>query len=201
MPLTEAQFSALPPEAQATLRAGVLMQAILQDAEAAKTLTPLADKAAKKLNPSHQTAEEVAAPFVAAVRSEFTAELTKRDKQAAEERATTELQSRIATWKSDHSLTDEGVTNILKTMQDKGVADFDIAAKAYMADHPTPEAAPQLATESMNWNAYESMRSGDQKDFFFPEGNGIPTITENPEVWEKEQALRYLNNRVSLPTS
>jgi len=194
--MTNEEFNRLPPEAQATLRAGLLMQQLLADSDAAKALMPLVDKAAKKANPSYLTVEDQAAPIVAKVREEFQAELSKRDRATAEERAKTEMQAAIDRAKAE-GFTDEGLGNILKVME-RGVANFDDAKKIYLSDNPPQPATPPGGTDSMDWNVYETMGSGDQKGFFFPEG--MPSITENPEKWERGMALKYLNNQVGLPT-
>ena len=197
--MTPEEFAALPAEAQATLRAGLLMQRLLSDADAAKSIAPIVEKAAKKVNPAYQTAEDVAAPIVARVRQEFADEFAKRDKKSEEDRATQNLQAQIEAAKREHGLTDEGIGNILKQMTDKGVGDFEIATKAYLHDRPQQSATPPGGTNSLHWNAYETMQAGDQKPFFFPDG--MPSISDKPEVWERETALKYLNGEVELPTS
>jgi hypothetical protein len=193
------ELANLSPQAQATLRAGLLMQQILRDADAAKALQPIVEKAAKAANPAYQTVEDVAAPIVERVRKEFTEELAKRDKKTADERAVADLQTQISIAKDTDGLTDEGIANILKQMQDKGVGDFEIAKKAYLHDRPSPSSTPGTSSDQMHWNAYETMAAGDQKPFFFPEG--MPSISDRPEVWERETAIKYLNGQVELPTS
>ena len=196
--MTAEEFAALSPQAQATLRAGLLMQQILADAEGAKAISPIVERAAKKLNPALQTTEELAAPYVEKALQQVRDEFAKRDKKSEEERAVTTLQSQIASAKEQDGLTDEGVANILKQMQDKGVGDFETAKKAYLHDRPAQPSTPG-SSDQMHWNAFETMSSGDQKPFFFPEG--IPSITDRPDVWEREMALKYLNGQVELPTS
>lgn len=197
--MTNEEFAALSPQAQATLRAGVLMQNLLADADSARQILPMVDKAAKKVNPAHQTLEEQAAPIVERVMKEVETKISARDKKFEEDSAVARLNAQIKAAKETDGFTDEGIQNVLKLMQDKGVGDFEIALKAYRSDHPAQPATPPASHDQMRWNAFETMQSGDQKPFFFPDG--IPSITENPEAWEREQALNYLNGRVALPTS
>ncbi len=197
--MTPQEFAALPPEAQATLRAGLLMQQLLADSDAARQLLPMVDKAAKKINPGYITTEEQAAPIVERVTKELEAKFTARDKKAEEDAAVSRITSQIADAKSKDGFTDEGISNVLKMMQDKGIGDFESAKKAYRYDNPAPAESAPMSSTQMNWNAFETMAAGDQKPFFFPDG--IPSITENPEAWERETSLKYLNNQVSLPTS
>jgi len=197
--MTPQEFAALPPEAQATLRAGLLMQNLLADNEAARQILPMVDKAAKKLNPSYITTEEQAAPIVDRVVKQIDEKLSARDKKAEEEAAVSRLNKQIEDAKSSDGFTDEGIQNVLKLMQEKGIGDFESAKKVYRFDNPAPSQAAPTSSTQMNWNAYETMQSGDNKNFFFPEG--VPSITDSPEKWEREMALKYLDGQVSLPTS
>ena len=197
--MTNEEFNRLSPEAQATIRSGLLLQQMLANADSARVVLPLVDAAVKKANPSHMTVEEQAAPIVAKMREEFQAELSKRDKAAAEASAIAGLTAQIAAAKANDGFTDEGIANVLKQMEEKRIGDFDAAKKAYLYDHPAPSATPAMSTQQMYWNTYEGMNSGSEKAMFFPEG-GIPSITQNPDVWERETALRYLNGDIALPT-
>ncbi len=197
--MTPEEFGRLAPEAQATIRAGLLMQQLLADADSARTILPLVDKVAKKSNPAHITVEEQAQPFIDRALAAVDAKLAERDKKAQEEQAVASLQAQIDAAKANDGFTDEGVKNVLKLMQDKGIGDFDSAKKAYRYDNPDPSATPRGASDQMNWNTYESMGAGDQKPFFFPDG--VPSITDSPEAWEREMALKYLRGDVALPTS
>src|ERR1700690_3606553 len=118
MTITPEQLAALSPQAQATLRAGVLMQQMLSDTEAARAIQPIVERAAKKANPSYMTAEDVAAPIVARVRKEFEDKFAERDKKAEDDRAVANLQAQINAAKSSDGLTDEGIANILTQMKD-----------------------------------------------------------------------------------
>lgn len=199
----EEALSSLSPDAQArvvaTLRAGDLMQKMLSDSDAARQILPLADKAAKKFNPAHVTVEEQAQPIVDRVMKEIETKISARDKKSEEEQAVAHLNSQISDAKKNNGFTDEGIQKVLKLMQDKGIGDFELALKAYRYDNPAQPETPLASTTQMRWNTFETMNAGDQKGFFFPEG--IPSITENPEAWEREMALKYLNGDVSLPTS
>lgn len=199
--MTPQEFNALPLEIQQTLKAGLLMQQLLSDADAAKVVGPAAEAALKKINPAISTIEERAAPIVAKLRQEFDAKLADRDKKTDEERATAELSAKIASAKAEDGFTDEGIANILKTMQDRGVADFDIAKKAYLHDNPPMPATPSTASSQMDWNVYENFSSGDAKSFFDGTGANSPSITDNPEKWERATALAYLNGHIALPTT
>lgn len=192
-------YSQLPPEAQATMRAGLLMQQMARDPESARALQPIADRAAKKVNPTHQTAEEIAAPFVQQVLAAVDQKLAERDSKDAVKQTSARLEQQIAAAMENEGFTQEGIKNILETMQSKGIADFETAKKAYRFDNPAPTETPRSVSDSMYWNVDKNMQVGDAKSFFFPEG--VPTITENPEAWEKETALKYLNGGVALPNS
>lgn len=203
MPDTLDQFFArLDADTQTRLRntvqAGELMQALLTDAEAARAVIPLVDKVAKKKNPAHVTTEEIAAPIVERALAQVDAKLAERDKKSADERASADLAARMEHYRANESFTDEGIAGVLAIMKDKGVADFDIAAREYRREHPAPAAAtPGVSPDRMDWNVMGEMQRGSEKSFFFPDGG--PSIAENPEAWERQTALDYLNNRVALP--
>lgn len=181
-----------------TVQAGELMQALLTDAEAARAVIPLVDKVAKKKNPAHVTTEEIAAPIVEKALAQVDAKLAARDKEAEDKRQTNELAARIEHYKTAESFTDEGIKGVLDIMKEKGVADFDIAAREYRREHPAPQApTPGMSPDRMDWNVFGEMQRGDEKSFFFPEGG--PSITDDPVAWERQTALDYLNNRVALP--
>lgn len=194
-------LEALDPTTRArvenTLRVGSQIQELGADPEFARQLHSLADQTTKKRNPSHITDEERAKPFMEAVLAKVDERLSARDRKAAEEAATNGLADRISSYKSQHSFTDEGIKGVLEIMQNRGVADFDIAAREYMREHPAPAAPSPSATERMNWNTFEQMQSGDDKPFFYPEGR--PSITDNPEAWANDTALAYLNKEIALP--
>lgn len=198
--MTDFDYSTLPPAAQATLRAGLLMQQILKDPASARQLQGIADKAAKAVNPTHQTAEEVAAPFVERVLQAVDQKFAALENKTAAAATTARLEQQINDAMTKEGFTEEGIKNILETMKTKGIADFDTAKKAYRFDNPAPDpSASRTVSDSMYWNVDKNMQVGDAKSFFFPDG--VPTITENPDAWEKETALKFLNNEIGLPTS
>lgn len=197
--MTQEEYAKLPPEAQATIRAGVLMQQLLSDPDAAKQLMPLVDKAAKRANPAHVTVEEQAAPIVERVLKQVDEKLAARTKDELDNAAKTKLEAQIAAAKADRGFTDEGIKNILTMMQQQNIGDFDAAVKAYLFDHPPTPAAPPGNGDRMDWGFYHQIQKGDAKPFFFPDGEA--SITENPEAWERETALKYLKREIDLPTS
>lgn len=198
--MTNEEFARLDPRIQQTIRSGLLMEQMLADADTARAVLPLADKMAKKANPSHMTVEEQAEPIVARVRAEFQEELSKRDKKAAEDVARSELQSQIAAAKQNDGFTDEGIGNVLKLMTDKGVADFEIAKNEYQRRNPTPSTSPGT-TDRMDWNFFHEINAADAKGFFDGTDAKSPAMVDNPEAWERANALAYLNGRVDLPNS
>lgn len=179
-----------------TLQAGTILQEMLTDPAAAKALNQISDQVAKKKNPAHQTADDIAKPYVEQVLAAVEAKFAERDKKSAEDAAVNSLAEKITYYKSKEDFTDDGIKGVLALMQSKGIADFDIAAREYRREHPLPQ--PRM-NERMAWNFDQSIRSGNEKPFFFPEGEGVPSITENPEAWEREQALRYLSGEIALP--
>lgn len=194
-------FARLDPDTQnrvrATLQAGELMQEALRDADAAKAIIPLVDKLAKKKNPAHQTTEELAAPIVERALAQVDAKLAERDKKSEKERQEAEMAAKITHYIENESFTDEGIKGVLKIMQEKGVGDFDIAAREYRRENPIPDPTPGASTDRMYWNVDGEMRRGSEKPFFFPDGG--PSITDDPEMWARETALQYLNGKVALP--
>lgn len=179
-----------------TLQAGAILQEMLADPVAAKELNKLSDQVAKKKNPAHQTADDIAKPYVDAVLAAVEAKFAERDKKSQEDSAVNALADKITHYKTKEDFTDDGIKAVLALMQSKGIADFDIAAREYRRENPPPQ--PRM-NERMAWNFDQSIRAGNEKPFFFPEGDGVPTITENPEAWEREQALRYLSGEIALP--
>lgn len=182
-----------------TMQAGLAMQALLSDPEAARAVNTVADAVAKKRNPAHQTIDDVAKPYVERALQLVDQRLAERDKKAQDEAASQALADKIARLKAEDGFTDEGIQGILKVMQERGVADFDIAAREYRREHPTGSDLPSRMTDRMYWNVDRQMGAGSEKAFFFPE-DGTPSVTENPEMWEREQALKYLSGEISLPT-
>lgn len=181
----------------ATLRAGDSLSTLLQDPEAAQAVNAAADRLAKKRNPAIQTADDIAQKYADAVLAKVDEKLSARDKESAQKNAEAELSTKIANLKSSDGFTDEGIQGVLKLMQDRGVADIDIAAREYRREHPAPNTQPRM-TDRMRWNVEGQMQAGNEKPFFFPE-EGTPSITQDPEVWAQETALKYLNGEIELP--
>lgn len=182
---------------EATLRAGDAMSVMLQDAETAQAVNAAADKLAKKRNPAIQTTDDIAQRYADAVLAKVDEKLSARDKKSAEDRAANELTAKIADLKSTDGFTDEGIQGVLKLMQEKGVADIDIAAREYRREHPVNVPQPRMS-DRMRWNVEGQMQVGNEKPFFFPE-DGTPTVTQDPETWAQETALKYLNGEIELP--
>ncbi|MDE2020369.1 MAG: hypothetical protein KGJ13_08545 [Patescibacteria group bacterium] len=181
----------------ATLRAGDTMAALLQDAEAAQVVSSAADRLAKKRNPAIQTADDIAQRYADQVLAKVDQKLSERDKKTSQERAEAELTAKIDSLKSSENFTDEGIQGVLKLMQERGVADIDIAAREYRREHPAPNPQARM-TERMRWNVEGQMQAGSEKPFFFPE-DGTPSVVQDPETWAQETALKYLNNEIELP--
>src|SRR5579859_502932 len=181
-----------------TLQAGVAMQAMLADPDAARAVNAAADGVAKKRNPAYQTTDDIAKPYVERALQLVEQKLSERDQRAANEAAANDLASKIARLKEQDGFTDEGIQGILTVMKEKGVADFDIAAREYRREHPTAADLPARMTDRMYWNVDKQMAAGNEKAFFFPT-DGTTSITENPEMWERETALKYLNGEIGLP--
>lgn len=202
MPTILDEIRALSPEAQnaiaQTERAAQLMRNLLADPEIAKQVTPLVDKAAKKANPLHQTTEEIAQPIVDRIMKSVDEKIAALKESDETKTATQQLQAQIDAAKQNDSITDEGITNILTAMKEKGVGDFETAKKAYLHDRPPVDSTPGNSSQ-MDWNVYETMQSGDMKSFFDGSGTLSPGITDNPEKWERAAALKYLNNEIALP--
>ncbi|MDE2107351.1 MAG: hypothetical protein KGL39_59695, partial [Patescibacteria group bacterium] len=171
-----------------TLRAGDSLASLMQDPEAAQAINDAANKVAKRKNPAIQTADDIAQKYADAVLAKVDQKLSERDKKTAEERAADELSTKIANLKSGDGFTDEGIQGVLKLMQERGVADIDIAAREYRREHPAPNTQPRM-TDRMRWNVEGQMQTGTEKPFFFPE-DGRPTVTQDPEVWAQETALK-----------
>lgn len=197
--MTNEEFAALPHEAQQTIRAGLAMQAILADADAARVVLPQIERVTKKQNPAYVTIEEQAAPIVERVIKQVDEKLSARDKKAEEDAAVTRLNAQIQSAKDKDGFTDEGIQKVLKMMQEKGIGDFDSALKVYRYDNPPAQTLQPTSSSRSNWNAFHEMQAGDNKPFFFPENS--PSITENPQGWEKDTALKYLNGETGLPNS
>ncbi len=180
-----------------TIRAGEAMTAMLQDSEASRVVNDAADKLAKRRNPAHQTTDDVAQIYVDRVLAKVDEKLAERDKKSSQQQAEDQLAVKIASLKSKDGFTDEGIAGVLKLMQDKGVADFDIAAREYMREHPVATPTTRMS-ERMYWNVDGVMNSGNEKDFFFPK-DGRKTITDDPDAWERDTALMALNGEIDYP--
>lgn len=194
--MTPEEFQQLAPEAQATVRAGLLLQRLLADKDTASKVLPLVEQQAKKINPSYQTVEESAAPIVERVRQEFLDEFKRRDKKAEEDRARANLDSQVEAAKKA-GFTDEGVSRVLQLMTDRGISDFDDARALY--ERQAAPALPRSAGASMDWNFYHSLNGDGVKDFFSGKSSGGPSLTENPDAWARSAALGYLEGRMPLP--
>ena len=193
----EQALARLSPEDQsrvmATLQAGAAMQALVADPDAAKAILPIADKVAKKKDPAHQTLEDRAAPLVDRVMADVDKRFADLRKENEENREKGKIDAAVAQAISE-GFTEDGLKGVLEIMK-RGVANFDDAKKVYLAEHPAP--SPSLPSDRMDWNVYNEIAAGDEKGFFFPEG--APSITEDPEKWERAMSLRYLRGDVALP--
>ena len=180
-----------------TLQAGDALSKLLADPELAREALPLLDKAAKKANPAHQTVEEQAAPIVERALKQVDEKLAKRDSEAANRAAEDALAREIQAAYAE-GFTEDGVKGVLEVMK-RGVASFADAKKIYRSDHPTPDMS--AANDSrMDWNFYEEIQGGDLKGFFDGSQFNAPSITANPEKWQRAAALAYLDGKVGLPT-
>jgi len=192
----------LAPEQQGrvlgTLQAGEALNKLLADAELAREVLPLLDKAAKKVNPAHQTIEEQAAPIVERALAKVDEKLAARDKAAEQKSVETSLEAKMKA-AYDEGFTEDGVKGVLEIMK-RGVADFDDAKKIYRADHPTPSSSPTQDSR-MNWDFYSEIASDDLKGFFDGSAAKTRSITDNPQAWERETALGYLSGRIPLPAA
>lgn len=197
--MTQDEFNALPPEAQATIRSGLLLQQMLADKEGGSAARFLAEKVAKKANPAFQTTEDLTAPVVNRVLAEVEKKLGERDQKTAQERAEAKLQEQIGSAISQHGYTDEGIKRILTRMQEKGVGDFETAMLADLQAHPNTPAVPPGSAEHMDWNFYPGLQQGDNADFFNGKLVGAPGIEEDPGAWARATALRYLDGSIKLP--
>ena len=196
-------LSALSPTDQArvvgTLNAGDALQKLLADPEMARAVLPLLDKAAKKANPAHVTVEEQAQPFIERALAEVDKKLAARDKKTDEDQAVANLNAKIAAAKANR-YTDEGIKNILTLMQETATSDFEIAVREYEHRNPKLAATPAGATDRMDWNFYDEIQGGDLKSFFDGTATKSPSLTDDPEKWQRAAALKYLNGDLPLPT-
>lgn len=121
------------------------------------------------------------------IRTEFRKELADRDRKQQEERESERLKKEDDYWKGERSrvqkeygFTDDAMKDLEKTMLEKNIGDYDVAATYHAAKNPKPSDAFNQGYKDPYWNHGKS--------------DTFKEIARDPEEWGRNEILRALHN-------